>query len=812
MSKTSYKTVTCLLEVQMIHKIEKLVSIGKFRNYQSSGDVAFRKLTLFYADNGSGKTTLTAIFRSLTQGKPDIVTNRMSLNPNVSQSAQIIQKNSRGENVYHTFRVAGWSNPFPDIEIFDVHFVNENIYSGFDFNEEHKKQLHEFVIGAQGIVIKQKIEENKREKALVRQTIIQLETQIIQQVGNGLNEGLLATFTSLRTTEVDDIDRKIEDAKVVLHTAKANEVIQTLRPLEKLSNINLGIDFEIIARDLNTTTKTIQNETLKKVFNEHCTDLIENSIESPENWLRVGYKYLDKKKGEGEAGPSNLQCPFCKQEISFSLEIVNAYVLLFDDELNAFIQRLHNHLAAITSYNADTSIQLNKNIHVNNTTKAETWSRYLLTGVCPIYPNTDYEEALKEKLLALIISVSKKTQNPLAEIGIEDVLALKAAVMLINNHISHYNQNVTAYNDLITNLRQSVITEQQAQNTLNLLYRTKKRYDPAIDTLCNELTNQKQYLTTLEQAYRQLVEQERVTATALFSSYKERINYYLGTVFRTPFRIENVVNISPQGRATQSKIGYKLTINGYDIAFDTSQPYSTKDCLSEGDKSTIALAFFLAKIDLDTNKANKILFIDDPLSSFDTNRRLYTVQIIQELLPHVKQIVVLSHNEYFLYELSKSIARGEKKTLRICEDFTCNASKIELLDLDELVEIDYFKHIKELEGFLINPDISKKDRVLGIMRNVLEAHIQFKFYRQTRATTDSSRTFGKLIDELEQHRVVFRNDTTPPSIISKLRTINAISCKPHHGEPIPHYVPSTIGVTELANFVRDTLDLIDNRL
>ncbi len=49
----------------MIHKIERITSIGKFRNYQATGDVAFKKLTLLYGDNGGGKTTLTAILRSL---------------------------------------------------------------------------------------------------------------------------------------------------------------------------------------------------------------------------------------------------------------------------------------------------------------------------------------------------------------------------------------------------------------------------------------------------------------------------------------------------------------------------------------------------------------------------------------------------------------------------------------------------------------------------------------------------------------------------------------------------------------------------
>lgn len=46
--------------------------------------------------------------------------------------------------------------------------------------------------------------------------------------------------------------------------------------------------------------------------------------------------------------------------------------------------------------------------------------------------------------------------------------------------------------------------------------------------------------------------------------------------------------------------------------------------------------------------------------------------------------------------------------------------------------------------------------------------------------------------------------------------INAVSYKPHHGEPEPDYRvwgvnPSTMTVRELADFVRNTLDLIDYR-
>jgi hypothetical protein len=74
-----------------------------------------------------------------------------------------------------------------------------------------------------------------------------------------------------------------------------------------------------------------------------------------------------------------------------------------------------------------------------------------------------------------------------------------------------------------------------------------------------------------------------------------------------------------------------------------------------------------------------------------------------------------------------------------------------------------------------------------------------------------------MIDELEKHNVLFKNDTSPPTIIAKLRMINSVSWRPHHGDPRPAAngmagemtlpsVPETVGL------INDTIDLLDNRL
>ena len=221
----------------------------------------------------------------------------------------------------------------------------------------------------------------------------------------------------------------------------------------------------------------------------------------------------------------------------------------------------------------------------------------------------------------------------------------QTSIQTINTNIDDYNQNVTTYNTAITTFRSGIQTVTNAQLEVDRLTRIKKRFEAPIVTLCSQLATERQNLRTLEAAYPSLIQQQQTAATTFFSSYQTRINHYLGNVFKTLFRIDNVVHVAPQGRATQSKINYKLTIDGKDISFISNQPFRAKDCLSEGDKSTIALAFFLSKLDIDPNHQNKILFFDDPLSSLDTNRRTCTIGIVKALFLQMKQVVVLSHND-----------------------------------------------------------------------------------------------------------------------------------------------------------------------
>jgi wobble nucleotide-excising tRNase len=796
----------------MINKVENLVSIEKFRNYQATGQVNFKKLTLIYGDNGGGKTTLTSVFRSLTTNNPEIIRSRISTNHTTAQAAQISQLGT--PNVFYTFCANGWTNQFPDIEIFDIHFVNDNIYSGFDFNDEHRKQLHQFVIGAQGVAIQNQIEQNKIAKTNSRQNQTNIETQLIQQVGNNLTNELINTFLIIPAAQANDIDQQITNSETALVSANANAIIQTLQPLSAITKITTGIDFSSVIEDLQSTSQTIQNAALETLFSQHCEDLSANTLTGSENWLQSGFAYLESKQSTNEP---NITCPFCKEDIDINSDILKAYASKFNADFNALVQRLKAHLLSLQNFNLEAAIQAINNINQTNIGRITFWTPHLPNTIqSPVFNIIDNEANLRTEFQNLIESVQQKMQNPTLVLATAPATVFQTSGQNLNANIECYNHTVVMYNSAITTFRSSIKTVATAQLEVDRLKRIKKRFETPIDTLCNQLTTEKQTLRALETAYTQLSQQQQAAATVFFNNYQTQINHYLGNLFRTHFRIDNIVHVAPRGRATQSQIGYKLTIDGNDISFTPNQPFNAKECLSEGDKSTIALAFFLSKLDIDPNKQNEILIFDDPLSSLDTNRRTYTIGIIRALFQQLKQVVVLSHNEYFLHEIGKDIGTAQKCTLRITEDFVAKASKIEICDLDELVKIDYFKHIERLEAFRSNPDINLKDSVLGWLRNVLEAHLRFKFYKEIRSMT-GQQTFGRLITFLNQFPVTFRDNAKRIDIISKLNLINGVSWKSHHGDPNPDYTalgmnPNTITVAELDNLIQDTLNLIEIRL
>lgn len=136
------------LMMKMLDSIRLIRNIGKFDS--ASGCAAFElpKLTLIYAENSRGKTTLSAIMRSLATGDPIPISERCRLQS--AHPPHVVVQLATG---LVTFQNNTWTQPLPNMVVFDDAFIDQNVYSGLSVEFEHRQRLHEFIIGAQGVAL-----------------------------------------------------------------------------------------------------------------------------------------------------------------------------------------------------------------------------------------------------------------------------------------------------------------------------------------------------------------------------------------------------------------------------------------------------------------------------------------------------------------------------------------------------------------------------------------------------------------------------------------------------------------------------------
>ena len=149
----------------MIEYIEFLRSVVKFESVNSGVQLPFSKLTLLYAENARGKTTLAAVLRSLSDGDPTPILERRRLS--ASDPPHVVIKTATPTHLI--FQNGAWTSTLPDLAIFDDAFVAQNVCSGIDVQTEHKQNLHELILGTQGVAERSRMT-SFRSRAPMQQT------------------------------------------------------------------------------------------------------------------------------------------------------------------------------------------------------------------------------------------------------------------------------------------------------------------------------------------------------------------------------------------------------------------------------------------------------------------------------------------------------------------------------------------------------------------------------------------------------------------------------------------------------------------
>ena len=201
----------------MVERLTLLRNIGQFDSIAPGAQLPFSKLTLIYAENGRGKTTLSAVLRSLATDDATLVNERRRLG--AAHPPHVIVHVADGAN--HTFINGAWSAPMPTIAVFDDAFVAANVCSGLEIAAEHRQNLHELILGAQGVALNAAL--NYHVEA------IEQHNRQLREKGNAIlaaARGNLTVDQFCDLPALDDVVERVQDAERRLAAAQSAAAIQ----------------------------------------------------------------------------------------------------------------------------------------------------------------------------------------------------------------------------------------------------------------------------------------------------------------------------------------------------------------------------------------------------------------------------------------------------------------------------------------------------------------------------------------------------------------------------------------------------------
>lgn len=438
----------------------------------------------------------------------------------------------------------------------------------------------------------------------------------------------------------------------------------------------------------------------------------------------------------------------------------------------------------------------------DNATLAEFWKQFGVGDIGTLSIDTDIRpplERLREEAIALLQAKTAKPFEP---------IQITASFTEASNRLAAVLQAVADYNARLTTANQS-IGEQKAKAAtadpaklaaeLQQLKLVQTRHSPAVAQSVvdfNQATQAKAAIETQKEEAKKLLD---TYSDTILASYEDRINKLLG-MFGAGFRIGNTKRSYVGGKTSST---YHLLINNTPVELgDNSTPRekaSFRNTLSSGDKSTLALVFFIAQIERDPNLSRKILVFDDPFTSQDRSRRACTRQFICDLAKKSLQTLVLSHDPMFLRDLWDSGHGTTLKALQLSR--IGDGTNISEWDIESATRGDYEKTHRELWNFLHRGEGDPKS-VARAIRPLFEKYLRLKLPNEF-PDTEWLGDFIKRIRESAPTDPI----AAAKVILEEVEAINDYSKRYHHNTNAQSE-SEPVDSNELAAFVERTLKLV----
>jgi len=653
----------------MITKFNSITNLAVFQNYSwnatirddGNNVVLFKPINILYGRNYSGKTTLSRIVRALETG---FISDKYE-NPQFAVSIQDIADTTQNNLTSHGKK----------IRVFNEDFVKDNLrfivnsddsitpfaIIGGNATIETEIQALKNVLGSNNEDNESGLYLELKNASATENTALQTYQTENSNLNNQLTTKALDRNTGIKYRSERFGDQNYTTAKLSADIASVLEIsFQPLTDDEVTQKLNLlneraNADIPAIAKpnlDLNLINTKSKDLVTKSISSSNKIEqLLRDSILN--RWAKEG-RQLHKDKLE--------QCSFCGSDIS--LERWNKLDSHFDEEseklekeIDLLISEIENSIHIV-----DIQLPINKNSF---------YSKF--------HKDLDTLISKKQQVIDSIKSELNRIKASLKERK-EDLLNSKKFIDITDNS-KQLEDCWTTFESFRTQANDYSSSLENEQNEARNLLRLREVSDFVVTiqytnvaariqtlkaTSDTETQNKREIEQKIQQQITTIEEKERLMKDEEKGALK--VNEYLNNFFGHDFL--TLKAIEEADTSGSKKIRFEIIRNGRKAHH-----------LSEGECSLIAFCYFMAKLeDIETKGSKPIIWIDDPISSLDSNHIFFVYSLINaEIIAkeEFEQIFISTHNLDFLKYLKRiKLERNKNEFFIISREGTNSVIKL----------------------------------------------------------------------------------------------------------------------------------------
>ncbi|MEZ8210885.1 AAA family ATPase [Vibrio bivalvicida] len=691
--------------------LKKIIKIENIKQWQHKGglDQSFEKLNLIYGRNGSGKSTLCKLFEAINNDDKAAIEALTPVEKSGKQELRFLMDDQ-------TVSI-GSLKCADKFQIFNQAFIDNNLYISKGADKSQLVNYYEFSLGMVSVAHEKEIERLKSENDSLTSKITPLTNTITRQFSNKTIAKIKGIKVAKNgTSELEKLQEQLQDIKSIEH----------FRKRRKLSS--LSIDKPELKTDVFITT--IEN--LSKESEDKVSKHIELNLKEQDSyWLETG-KDLVTDSGN---------CPFCAQPLSSS-PIFHLYQEFMNE---AYLNASNNFELAGDEFELtvrDVGVkleELEELVKTNNDIIRE-WS----DRIDSIEINHDFKELdrLSEDLVYECMRlINLKKKDLLATIDLTKFNEIFDDIFS-KIDFEKYNQSISIYNKSINDFLDGLGTEtsNSIQTKIDNIQEAQLRHS---DQVTNDLADlkvledgKKANAKTIKELREKIDEEQEES----IGNHKDAINALLKS-FHSMIRLSELKKDNKGGRGA-SRVTYAITFIGNELSILSDNEHIFEHVLSLGDRSALALAFFLSRFSKE-NEDKSIIVLDDPMSSLDSYRRDATIIEIGKLIDNNYQSFVFSHDPFFLSDLYKHSILSKSTN---CFEIEASYKDVEPLDVnsaqyissrlvdrenyDSQVIHSYHKEYNKLFDFVADGSEEQKVEIARSIRPILEAYLRFLYPKQ----------------------------------------------------------------------------------